>query len=194
MNTLETALPWITLGLIIGLPLTLRGYKPLPWAIYGVALYVASYFISNSWNLAYVLAIESDAHGLALRWKTLTALVLIVIYLTVVYRLLTLKRLPELDSQVKLVWLILLIAEGYSVLEYVGCKFLDDPFGDRDLQLRHEWGKQVSTYACGRVLGTFGPYVAPITTTAFLIVLNIRSGRAWIAAQNLRRRWQNLRS
>ncbi len=160
---------WVCLALILAVPFAVTSHKPNFWAIAGVTAYVGSYFISNGWHIAFWVMPEGEAYGLALRVKTFTALLMALIYLGIAFCVLTIDRLPRADLQAKLVWLILLLAEGFAVLEYMGCKMLTDPFGSQDLLLSQVWGIETSRFACGRALSTLSPWIAPIITTGFML-------------------------
>lgn len=95
--------------------------------------------------------------------------------------LLTFPPLPKPDLQAKLVWLILLVAETFAIAEYVHCKMLMDPIGKKDLMLSEVWGIEVSRYACGRVIGTLSPSIAPIITGLWMFrVIMARRGNGRI--------------
>ncbi len=168
---MEFWIQWATLALILAVPFAYAGSKPNFWAWAGVITYTVSYFIANSYHVAYWLLEPPMAHGLALRIYTLHGMVLTTLFCGIVWLLLTIKGLPRPDLQAKLVWTILLVAEGFAVLEYLGCKVVVDPFGSGDLLLSQIWGIEVSRYACGRALGTISPYIAPIITTLYLLGL-----------------------
>ncbi len=93
--------------------------------------------------------------------------------------LLTFSPLPKPDLQAKLVWLILLVAETFAIAEYVNCKLFWDPLGREDYMLAESWGLEVSRYACGRVIGTLSPSIAPIITGLWIFrVIMARRGNA----------------
>ena len=169
MDTIAFWAQWITLGLIIGLPILLTGRLPNAWTIIGCWAYIASYCFANLWHVAFWTVEQPHAYGFALRLYTVGMMLGLLMYCAVVFAALTLERLPRPDLQAKLVWLILLMAEAFQVLEYVQCKMLTDPFGEGDLVLSQIWGVEVSRYACGRALGTLSPWIAPIITTAWLL-------------------------
>lgn len=169
MDTIAFYAQWVTLALILAVPFAIWGQRPSFWAAAGVCAYVVSYFIANSFHIAYWILEPSEAYGFALRIYTVHGMLLALLYTAIVFCLLTIERLPRADLQGKLIWLILLMAEGFAVLEYVQCKMLTDPFGTGDLLLAEVWGIEVSRYACGRALGTISPFIAPIITTLFVL-------------------------
>lgn len=169
MDTIAFWAQWIVLGLILAIPFTLSGRCPNAWAMIGCAAYILSYLLANLWHVAIWSLEPPMAYGFALRLYTVGMMGALLMYCAILFCALTIDRLPKADLQAKLVWLILLMAEGFQVLEYVQCKMLTDPFGSGDLVLSHIWGIEVSRYACGRALSTISPWIAPITTTVFLL-------------------------
>lgn len=170
---------WVTLALIIAVPIAIDGRRPNAWTVIGCAAYVISYLFANLWHVAFWTVEQPAAYGFALRLYTVGMMLGLLMYCGLVFAMLTIKALPRPDLQAKLVWLILLLAEAFQALEYVQCKMLTDPFGEGDLVLSQVWGIEVSRYACGRALGTISPYIAPIITSLFLLrVLLARRGNA----------------
>lgn len=173
---IETVVQIVCLSLIILVPAMLWRTAPSWWAVSGCVAYTASYFISNLWQIAYVFLQAPQAYGFALRLYQFSTLLLIFVYLCLLFLWLTRDKPTTIDTQAKLVWLILLIAEGWSVVEYLECKVFVDPFGDGDFLLSQIWGIEVSRFACGRRFGAISPYVAPIITSLYLIWINWRAG------------------
>ena len=170
---------WICLALILAIPFAIDGRRPNAWTLIGCAAYIVSYGLANLWQLASLTVAPELAYGFALRLYTVGMMLGLLMYCGIVFAALTLLRLPPPDLQAKLVWLILLMAEVFQVLEYVQCKMLTDPFGEGDLVLSQIWGVEVSRYACGRVLGTISPWIAPIITSAWMLrVIMARRGNA----------------
>ncbi len=170
---------WLTFALILAVPFAINGRFPNTWTLIGCGAYVASYLLANLWHVAFWTLEPPYALGFALRLYTVGMMLGLLMYCGLVFMALTIKALPRPDLQAKLVWLILLLAEAFQVLEYVQCKMLTDPFGKGDLVLSQVWGIEVSRYACGRALGTISPYIAPIITSLFLLrVLLARGGDA----------------
>ncbi len=182
---------WITLALIIAVPVesfadwfwTRRRPDLAPpnfWTLVYALIFGASYFATNAFQAAWWLLDEPQAYGLAIRIYTLAGWLLAVGYLGLyTYTVLTNKKLPKHDLQAKVLLVILLMAEGFEPLQYIGCKIWYDPFGDRDWFIREVWGISVSTYACGRALGQLHPFVAPFIYTLFALrVLWARRGYA----------------
>lgn len=178
----------ITLSLIILAPLMLWGTYPTKWATVGCLMYAASYFIANSWQIAFLLldplppevaeasrqimeTAPPSAYGFALRIDQSNKRLLVAIYAFTVFFAL------RQDMQARFVWLVVAIAESFSFMEHAQCKLLVDPFGSKDLHLSTIWGIEVSRYACGRALGYLSPYAAPIITSAYLIWVNARKRR-----------------
>ena len=166
---IESWAQWITLALIVGVPCIIYKAAPNAWTLIGCVAFLVSYFVGNSFHVALWTLEPPAAYGFALRLYTAYGLFMLTFYCAVVFAALTIERLPRPDLQAKLVWLILLMAEAFQVLEYVQCKMLTDPFGEDDLVLSQIWGIEVSRYACGRALGTLSPWIAPIITTLFLL-------------------------
>lgn len=183
MDTVAFYAQWVTLALILAVPFAVSGHKPNFWAAAGVCMYVVSYFIANSFHIAYWILEPPEAYGFALRIYTAHGMLLAVMYTAIVFCALTIERLPRADLQAKLVWLILLLAEGFAVLEYMGCKMLTDPFGSQDLLLSQVWGIETSRFACGRALSALSPFIAPIITTLFVlwVILTARRVNARIS-------------
>jgi len=151
-------------------PLPQGVQTPNPWAVFFSLLFVVSYFISNLWQISPWFFENPEAYGFALRLKTLAEQIRQVIYLGLVFLLLTKSSLPSPDLHAKLVLLILLMAEGFAILEYAQCKVLVDPIGKQDLVLSQEWGITKSKYACGRI-SALSPYIAPVITSIWLLVI-----------------------
>ncbi len=174
---------WICLALILAVPFAVSGQRPNLWATIGASLYIVSYFIANSFHVAYWILEPPEAYGFALRIYTAHGMLLAVMYTAVVFCALTINRLPRADLQAKLIWLILLLAEGFAVLEYMGCKMLTDPFGSGDLLLSQVWGIETSRFACGRALSALSPFIAPVITTLFVlwVILTARRVNARIS-------------
>ncbi len=179
METVTFWAPWVCLALIVAIPFAIDGRKPNAWALLGCGAYIVSFLLANLWQVAYWSVDQSLAYGFALRLYTVGMMLALLMYCGIVFAALTIKSLPTADLQAKLVWLILLLAEAFQVLEYVQCKMLVDPFGEGDLVLSQIWGLEVSRYACGRVLGTISPWIAPIITSVWLLrVIMARRGNA----------------
>ena len=174
--TLTTALQIATIAIILFIPFASNGKQPGLATCVGIFLYIVSYFISNLWQIAYVVLDPPQAYGFALRLYTFSSLLLILLYVSIIFLWLTRTKPVYIDTQAKLVWLVLLIAEGWSVVEYLECKLFVDPFGSQDLLLREIWGIEVSRFACGRRFGPVAPYAAPIITSLYLIWINWRAG------------------
>lgn len=173
--TLTLALQIATIALVLLVPFGINRKKPGLATIVGVVLFTVSYFISNLWQLAYIYLEPPQAYGFALRLYTLSLLLLITIYVATLFLWLTRDRPIVIDTQAKLVWLILLIAEGWAVVEYLECKMFVDPLGSGDFLLSHIWGIEVSRFACGRRFGPVAPYIAPAITSFYLIWINWRA-------------------
>lgn len=172
---------WICLALILAIPFAIDGRKPNAWTLIGCAAYVVSYGFANLYHLAAITVEHYHAYGFAIRLYTVGMMLGLFMYCGIVFAALTIKSLPRADLQAKLVWLILLMAEGFQVLEYVQCKMLIDPFGQNDMVLRDVWGIEVSRYACGRALATISPWVAPTITTLWILwVIRARGGNAGV--------------
>ena len=181
METVAFWLPWITVALILAVPLeslaewfwTRRRPELKPpnfWTVVFAVMFGASYFVTNSFHAAWWLLDPPQAHGLAIRLYTLSGWLLAVLFLGLfVYVFLTNRKLPRPDLQAKVLLVIWFIAEVFEPLQYVGCKIWKDPFGDQDYFLREVWGITVDRYACGRALGLLHPYVAPIIYTLFAL-------------------------
>jgi hypothetical protein len=163
-----------TLSLILIIPAIVWQAQPSKWAMIGCLLYVASYFISHVWQIAPYLLDPPHAYGFALRLYPFGRLLLVVVYCgSLLYAMIAGVK-P--DRQAQLVWLVLFIAEGFSLLEYVGCKMLTDPFARTDLPLAQTWAIEGSKYACGRLYGWYTPYIVPIITSLYLLFV-LRVGR-----------------
>lgn len=157
----------ITLSLIIFVPVLAWKQHPSKWATLGVVAYTLSYFLTNSWQVA--MAMDPPAYGLALRMKQLATLGVVFMYVGIIFYAVSTNGRP--DHQSKLVWLVVLIAEGFAVLEYAECKVLVDPFGSGDKLLSEIWGVETSRFACGRVFGEWTAFAAPIITSIYLILI-----------------------
>jgi len=181
MNSIAFWAQWITLALILAVPFMVWGQRPSAWTVIGCTAYVVSYCFANLWHVAFWYLEAPHAMGFALRLYTAGMMLGLLMYCGLVFVLLTFEKLPRPDLQAKLVWLILLMAEAFQVLEYVQCKMLVDPFGEGDLVLSRIWGVEVSRYACGRAVGLLSPWIAPTITTLFLLwVLMARRGNAGV--------------
>jgi len=174
--TLDLALQIITLALVVFVPLAWK-HKPSLWATLGVVAYTFSYLLSNLWQVALWTLEPPAAYGLALRLYQQGTLLIIVFYVGIIFYGLTKAGDFRHDMQAKLVWLVLLIAETFGALEYAECKMLIDPFGSGDYLLSQVWGIEVSRFACGRAFGYLTPYAAPIITSLYLILVNIKARR-----------------
>ena len=173
--TLTIWLQIATIALILLVPFGINRKQPGLATCVGIVLYTASYFISNLWQLSFVYLDPPQAYGFALRLYTLSLLLLITMYVAAIFLWLTRTKPIVIDTQAKLVWLVLLIAEGWAVVEYAECKLFVDPFGNGDLLLSQIWGFEVSRFACGRRFGPVGPYIAPVITSLYLIWINWRA-------------------
>ena len=182
MEVVAFWIQWLTLGLIVAVPLALMGRKPSAWTLILCGAYVLSFLFSNLWQVAFWYVPQEQAYGFALRLYTVGMMLGLLMYCGLLFSALTFKSLPAADLQAKLVALICLMAEAFQVLEYVQCKMLVDPFGEGDYVLSQVWGLEVSRYACGRALGTISPYIAPIITTLFLLwIAMARRGNAGVS-------------
>ena len=182
MDTVAFSAQWITLALIVGVPCMIYQRAPNAWTLIGCFAYLVSYFVGNSFHIAFWTLELPAAYGFALRLYTAYGLFMLTFYCGIVFAALTFDWLPKADLQAKLVWLILLMAEAFQVLEYAQCKMLVDPFGEGDLVLSQIWGLEVSRFACGRAVGLLSPWIAPIVTTLFLLwVLMARRGNAGVS-------------
>lgn len=186
----------VTLSLIILVPMMLWAEewrrngkptrpcpKPSTWAVIGCVVYTASYFLANAWQLAFVYLEPPHAYGLALRLYTLHALLLVGLYISLIFFQLTRGRALPIDTQARLVWVVVLIFEGWAVLEYVECKLWVDPLGSGDFILADIWGIETSRFACGRRFGWLAPYITPIITSLYLIWINWRAGSIRLRGQ-----------
>lgn len=172
---LQLTLQVFTLSVVILVPAMLHNMKPGNVTAFGCILYTTSYLISNLWQLSSAYLEPPQAYGFALRLYTLSLLLLIPMYVATIFLWLTKRKPIVIDTQAKLVWLVLLIAEGWAVVEYAECKLFVDPFGDGDLLLSRIWGIEVSRFACGRRFGPAAPYIAPVITSLYLIWINWRA-------------------
>lgn len=172
---LTTGLQIAIIALVLLVPFGINRKQPGLATCVGVALYTASYFISNLWQLSYIYLEPPQAYGFALRLYTLSLLLLIFMYVGTIFLWLTREKPIVIDMQAKLVWLVLLIAEGWAVAEYLECKVFVDPLGGEDLLLSKIWGFEVSRFACGRRFGPVAPYIAPAITSLYLIWINWRA-------------------
>jgi len=173
--TLTLALQIMTIATVLLVPFSWNGKQPGMATCVGVVMFTASYFISNIWQLSLIYLEQPQAYGFALRLHTLSRLLLVAIYVGIIFAWLTKKKPIVIDTQAKLVWLVLLIAEGWSVVEYLECKLFTDPFGAKDYLLSHIWGVEVSRFACGRRFGPIAPYIAPVITSLYMIWINYRA-------------------
>ena len=173
--TLTLALQIATIVLVLLVPFI--AYRKMPGlaAATGIVLFTASYFISNFWQVAYIYLEPPQAYGLALRLYTFSLLLLVAIYAAIIFLWMTRTKPVDIDLQARLIWLVLLIAEGVAIAEYVECKLFVDPFGSGDLMLSQVWGIEVSRFACGRHLGPVAPYIAPAVCSLYLIWINWRA-------------------
>ena len=197
METIAFWAPWVTLALILAVPLEAlvdwvwSGRRPNlappnPWTIVFALIFFGSYFVTNAFHAAFWLLEPPHAYGLALRLYTLSGWLLYVGALGLfAYTLLTNKVLPRPDLQAKLLLVILFIAEAFEPLQYVGCKIWYDPLGDRDPFIRDVWGISVDRFACGRALGLLHPYVAPVIYTLFALRV------LWARRHDRESRYQN---
>ena len=71
----------------------------------------------------------------------------------------------------KMVWAVVLVAEGWAAIEYASCQFVSQPGVSF---LVENWGVTVSKYSCGRAFGDFAPHVAPVLTTLLLFWIGVR--------------------
>jgi hypothetical protein len=173
--TLTLALQIVTIGLIVLVPLMLYKTSPSKWAVIGCVVYTVSYFISNGWQIALWTLEPPQAYGLALRLYQAGSLLLVATYGGIT--LYALFNGTRMDLQAKLVWVVLVIAEGFAFLEYVECKMFRDPFGSDDFLLSQIWGIEVSRFACGRAFGSVTPYAAPVVTSLYAIWVNVQARR-----------------
>ena len=173
--TLTMALQLITLSLIVFVPLARTRNGPGFWATLGCVAYTLSYFLSNLWQVALWTLDPPAAYGLALRLYQFGTLLMVSMYVGIVFYGLTRTNGFGDDWQAKSVWLVVLIAETFPVLEYAECKMVTDPFGSGDLLLSQVWGIEVSRYACGRAFGSITPYMAPIVTSLYILWLRTRA-------------------
>lgn len=173
--TLTLALQIATIATVLVVPYGLYRKQPGLATSVGVVMFTASYFISNLWQVAFVYLEAPQAYGFALRLYTLSGLLLVALYAGLIFLWLTSRKPLVIDTQAKLVWLVLLIAEGWAVVEYLECKLFVDPLGSGDFLLSHIWGIEVSRFACGRRFGPVAPYIAPVITSLYLIWINWRA-------------------
>lgn len=183
--SLTLAVQILCLSLIILVPLMLWRTQPSRWAVVGCVMYTASYFISNSWQIAFLVldplppevaaavaqimdGAPASGYGFALRLDQGNKRLLVAVYSTIMIFAL------RGDLQARLIWLVLAIAETFALLEFAECKLLVDPFGSKDLHLSTVWGVEVSRYACGRRFADWAPYAAPIITSLYLVWINSR--------------------
>lgn len=82
------------------------------------------------------------------------------------------------DPVGKMIWAILLVAEGWAAIEYAGCQFVSQ---DSVTALMEGWGVTVSKYSCGRAFGEWAAYVAPGITTLALIWVGVNWNRRRLA-------------
>ena len=176
LMSLQLLLQIITLSLVLLVPAMLHDNWPSNLTTVCCVIYTASYLLSNLYQLSFAYLQPPQAYGFALRLYTLSALLLVAIYVGIIFAWLTKRKPIVIDTQAKLVWLVLFIAEGWAVVEYLECKLFVDPFGSGDLLLSHIWGIEVSRFACGRRFGPVAPYVAPVVTSLYLIWINWRAG------------------
>ncbi len=78
------------------------------------------------------------------------------------------------DPVGKMIWAILLFAEGFAAFEYASCQFVSQP---NVSSLVETWGVTVSKYSCGRAFGEAAPYIAPVLTTMVLVWIGMRWNR-----------------
>lgn len=165
-----------TMALVLLVPFGLdRKQRPSFITCAGVLTFTISYLVSNLWQLSYAYLEPPQAYGFALRLYTLSLLLLIPMYVSVILLWLTRAKTVFIDTQAKLIWLIVLVAEGWAVVEYLECKVFVDPLGDGDFLLSQIWGIEVSRFACGRRFGPVAPYMAPVITSLYLIWINWRA-------------------
>lgn len=173
---LQLLLQIITISLVILVPAMLHDMKPGNLTVISCVIYTLSYFMANLWQLSFVYLQPPQAYGFALRLYTLSALAMMVVYAGIVLIGLSRAKPIVFDLQTRLVWLVLLISEGWAVVEYMECKLFVDPFGSGDFLLSQIWGIEVSRFACGRRFGPVAPYIAPVVTSLYLIWINWRAG------------------
>ena len=183
------SLQLVTIALTIMVPITLWGTGPSRWAWALSAVYVASYFIGNSWHIAFWMleplpaevaeavkrimeGAPPSAYGFALRIDQANKRLLVALYAFIL--LCALRG----DLQARMIMLVLAIAEGFEFLANIECKLLKDPFGSRDLHLSTIWGVEVSRYACGRVFTAWAPLVSAGVPAVFLIWINMQLAKS----------------
>lgn len=164
-----------TISVVILVPAMLHNMTPGKLTAIGCIVYVVSYLLSNLWQLSFVYLNPPQAYGFALRLYTLALLLLITLYVALIFLWLTKRKPIVIDTQAKLVWLVVLIFEGWAIVEYAECKLFVDPFGSGDFLLSQIWGIEVSRFACERRFGPMAPYMAPVITSLYLIWINWRA-------------------
>lgn len=152
---------WFLFAIVVGY-LAWRGWRRDLWwpswaAVIMFAAWWASWGLSNLWRLTddYGLAMRLHAHGLI--WDRWLAWLII---LAVLY-------LPKRDLLAKLIAAVLVVGQGWAILEHASCKLLDDPFSDEYLAAGH-WGVDVAKSACARVYGDWFPRIEPLITGSLI--------------------------
>lgn len=166
-----------TIATVLLVPFGINRKQPSMVTSLGLVTFVVTHFAANIWQLSFVYLEPPEAYGFALRLYTLSGLLMVVVYVGIIFAWLTKRKPVVIDTQAKLVWLVLLIAEGWAVVEYLECKLFVDPFGSGDLLLSQIWGIDVSRFACGRRFGPVAPYIAPVLTSLYLIWINWHASR-----------------
>lgn len=176
----------IAVSLVLMVPFVLHGTKPSTWGWIGSFWFVASYLISNTWQIAfYVLdplpaevaeavrqimeGVPPSGYGFALRIDQSNKRLLVAIVTFIVFF-----ARPQDDLQARFTFMITGIAETFAWLSHLECKFLRDPLGSTDLHIATIWGVEVSRYACGRALASWAPHVEAAIPALYLIYSNSR--------------------
>jgi len=184
--SLATFVQVITISSIIFVPLIAFGTQPSRWAVAGIVVYTASFFISNAWRLAYYLvdpwspeiaeaitAIGAPASpvGFAIRLYTLGLLLLVPVMSGMVFF-----ALDKNDVKTRAIWIIETAAEGWAVWEYLRCKVFTDPWGAEDLYLAATWGEKALS-VCARETGFMSAMIGPLVSAIFMIWAVTKVGR-----------------
>jgi len=103
-------------------------------------------------------------------------LLLMLLIATSVY--LIYRKVEFKDPVGKMIWAVVLVAEGWAAIEYAGCQFVSQ---DSVTALMEGWGVTVSKYSCGRAFGEWAAYVAPGITTAALVWIGLNWNRRRLA-------------